>query len=168
MATARKTTELVPLMLRLRESLRKRLEKAAKAHDQSLNTEVNDRLERSFEREQQEARDTRILNALAGPDARSRDIIYEMVRIAALPRHERRATELLELKALFETHAMRIRDLLHETIRHSHGERRADLLELEPALEAKFNAIGDLLRETAAASPDFEPPPGDPEDKEKS
>jgi predicted HicB family RNase H-like nuclease len=167
MAVARKTTELVPLMLRLREGLRKQLEKAAKAHDQSLNTEVNDRLERSFERERQEARDTRILNALAGPDARSRDILYEMVRIVALPRHERHA-HLLELKALFEANAMRIRDLLHEAIPHSHGEQRADLLKFESVLEANVMRIGDLLREAAAAPPEVEPPPADPEDKEKS
>jgi hypothetical protein len=52
---ARKTTELVPLMLRLREGLRKKLERAAKTNDVSMNQEITDRLEYSFEREKQEA-----------------------------------------------------------------------------------------------------------------
>ena len=47
----RKKTDIVGLKVRLREALRKRIETAAKAHDQSLNSEINDRLEVSFESE---------------------------------------------------------------------------------------------------------------------
>jgi hypothetical protein len=77
---ARKPTELVPLMLRLRESLRKQLEKAAKAHDVSMNTEINDRLEHSFEREKQEARDTAIVDAIAGSGL-NREILQAAIHI---------------------------------------------------------------------------------------
>jgi len=47
----RKPTEIVPLMLRLRESLRHRLEQAAKHNDVSMNAEIIDRLEKSFSSE---------------------------------------------------------------------------------------------------------------------
>lgn len=48
---ARKPTEIVPLMLRLRESLRHRLEQVAKQADRSMNAEIVDRLEKSFSRD---------------------------------------------------------------------------------------------------------------------
>jgi len=76
---ARKTTELVPLMLRLREGLRKQLEKAAKARDVSMNQEINDRLERSFEREKREARDTAIVDTLSRGKAHNRFLILGIV-----------------------------------------------------------------------------------------
>jgi hypothetical protein len=44
----RKKTDIVPLMLRLRENLRKQLEIAAKAEDRSLNAEIVRRLESTF------------------------------------------------------------------------------------------------------------------------
>jgi hypothetical protein len=44
----RKKTAIVGLQLRLRESLRRRIEAAAKAEDRSLNSEIVDRLETSF------------------------------------------------------------------------------------------------------------------------
>jgi hypothetical protein len=50
---ARKPTEIVPLMLRLRESLRHRLEQTAKQADRSMNAEIVDRLEKSFSRDDQ-------------------------------------------------------------------------------------------------------------------
>jgi hypothetical protein len=48
---ARKATELVPTMLRIRESLRKKLERSAKSNDISINQEISDRLELSFSRD---------------------------------------------------------------------------------------------------------------------
>jgi hypothetical protein len=49
----RKKTDIVPLMLRLREGLRKQLESAARAQDRSLNSEIVARLEESFRRAEQ-------------------------------------------------------------------------------------------------------------------
>jgi len=49
--TKRKKTDIVPLMVRLRESLRARIEAAAKAQERSLNNEIIARLEESFDRE---------------------------------------------------------------------------------------------------------------------
>jgi hypothetical protein len=49
--TKRKKTEIVGLKLRLRESLRRQIETAAKAQERSLNSEVVARLEVSFLRD---------------------------------------------------------------------------------------------------------------------
>jgi Arc-like DNA binding domain len=48
---ARKTTEIVSLSLRIREELRKRLEREAKRADRSMNAEIVHRLEQSFQQE---------------------------------------------------------------------------------------------------------------------
>jgi hypothetical protein len=45
----RKSTEIVPIMLRIREDLRRKLEREAKRHRTSLNAEMNMRLEDSFD-----------------------------------------------------------------------------------------------------------------------
>jgi hypothetical protein len=45
---AKKATAIVPTMLRMREELRKRLEREAKKNDRSLNAEMVGRLEQSF------------------------------------------------------------------------------------------------------------------------
>jgi hypothetical protein len=50
---ARKLTDIVKLQVRLSERLRRRLEQAAKHHDCSMNTEIVDRLDSSFQREEQ-------------------------------------------------------------------------------------------------------------------
>ena len=47
----RKKTDRVQLPIRMRESLRAQIEKAAKEKDVSINTEVVMRLDRSFERQ---------------------------------------------------------------------------------------------------------------------
>jgi hypothetical protein len=47
----RKPADLVPLLLRLREDLRHRLEQAAGRNQRSLNAEVAHRLEQSFQSE---------------------------------------------------------------------------------------------------------------------
>jgi hypothetical protein len=49
--TKRKKTDIVPLMVRLREDLRARIEAAAKGRERSLNSEIVARLEESFDRE---------------------------------------------------------------------------------------------------------------------
>jgi hypothetical protein len=74
--TKRKKTEIVGLKLRLRESLRRRIEAAARAQERSLNNEVIARLEESFlkdrsheEREEVIAsmrRNEEVLSAVAG------------------------------------------------------------------------------------------------------
>jgi hypothetical protein len=48
---ARKNTEIVTLSLRIREELRKRVEREAKRADRSMNAEIIHRLEQSFEHE---------------------------------------------------------------------------------------------------------------------
>jgi hypothetical protein len=56
----RKSTALVPNMIRMREELRKRLEQQAKKNDRSLNSEMVARLEKSFVQD----RDAMILDTL--------------------------------------------------------------------------------------------------------
>jgi Arc-like DNA binding domain len=51
---ARKLTDTVKLQVRLSERLRRRLEQAAKHNDWSMNTEIVNRLDVSFQREDQE------------------------------------------------------------------------------------------------------------------
>jgi len=48
---ARKSTEMVALTLRIREQLRRKLERAAERNNASLNAEMANRLERSFQKE---------------------------------------------------------------------------------------------------------------------
>jgi hypothetical protein len=48
---ARKSTETVALTLRIREELRRKLERAAERNDVSLNNEMASRLEQSFQKE---------------------------------------------------------------------------------------------------------------------
>jgi hypothetical protein len=63
MARKRKTTDIVNLKLRIRETLRKRLEGAAKVQERSLNSEMVVRLEDSFDR----AKDAFLLEVLLAP-----------------------------------------------------------------------------------------------------
>jgi hypothetical protein len=51
---ARKPTDTVQLKLRFSERLRRRLEQAAKHNDWSMNTEIVNRLDESFQHEDQE------------------------------------------------------------------------------------------------------------------
>jgi Arc-like DNA binding domain len=51
---ARKVTDTVQLKLRFSERLRRQLERAAKHNDWSMNTEIVNRLEVSFQKEAQE------------------------------------------------------------------------------------------------------------------
>ena len=51
---ARKVTDTVQLKLRFSERLRRQLERAAKHNEWSMNTEIVDRLDVSFQREDQE------------------------------------------------------------------------------------------------------------------
>jgi hypothetical protein len=67
---ARKPTEYVQFKLRIRESLRRKIEKAAEKRAISANAEAVDRLEITFREEEAsawlEARDTKIVNLLIG------------------------------------------------------------------------------------------------------
>jgi hypothetical protein len=60
----KKPTDIVPTMLRIREELRKRIEREAKKRDHSLNAEMVDRLERSFARDEKSRRDSAIIDML--------------------------------------------------------------------------------------------------------
>jgi hypothetical protein len=51
---ARKPGEIVGVILRFPERMRRRVEKAAKANARSMNAEINDRLTQSFAREELE------------------------------------------------------------------------------------------------------------------
>jgi hypothetical protein len=53
---ARKPSDTVQLKLRFPEALRRRLERAAKASDQSMNAEIIHRLEKSFRRQDEDER----------------------------------------------------------------------------------------------------------------
>ena len=59
----RKKTDIVSLKLRIRETLRKRIETAAKAEERSLNSEMASRLANSFDR----VRDSELLEVLLAP-----------------------------------------------------------------------------------------------------
>src|SRR6266700_5718741 len=59
---AKKSTAIVPTMLRIREDLRKRLEREAKKKDHSLNAEMVERLEQSFVDDAQNQREIAIIN----------------------------------------------------------------------------------------------------------
>lgn len=61
---ARKPTDTVQLKLRFTEALRRRLERAAKANDQSMNTEIVHRVERSFQKEDDANRVAKAADAL--------------------------------------------------------------------------------------------------------
>ena len=60
----KRPTDIVPTMLRIREELRKRIEREAKKRDHSLNAEMVDRLERSFGRDEKSRRDSAIIDML--------------------------------------------------------------------------------------------------------
>jgi hypothetical protein len=77
-APARKKTDIVQLKLRLREELRRKLEHAATKNDRSLNIEMVERLEASFEQERRshEVEDIRV--ALESERQRLSDQIKEM------------------------------------------------------------------------------------------
>lgn len=62
---ARKLTDIVSLSLRLREALRRRLERGAKKHNQSLNAEIVDRLDQSFELAERQAQYDALLSFAA-------------------------------------------------------------------------------------------------------
>ncbi len=47
-AKAKKPTDIIPMMVRMREALRRKLERSADLHEQSINAEINWRLDRSI------------------------------------------------------------------------------------------------------------------------
>ena len=79
---AKKSTEIVPTMLRIREDLRKRLEREAKKRDHSLNAEMVERLEQSFVDDAQNERDLAIIRIMMDSDdisiALMRKIVFQL------------------------------------------------------------------------------------------
>jgi hypothetical protein len=71
---AKKSTAIVPTMLRMREDLRKRLEREAKKRDHSLNSEMVERLEKSFSA----SRDGAILDMLVKQNDVSADLLRKI------------------------------------------------------------------------------------------
>jgi hypothetical protein len=61
---AKKATAIVPTMLRMREELRKRIEREAKKNKRSLNSEMVARLEGSFAKDDAELSASKVLNAV--------------------------------------------------------------------------------------------------------
>jgi hypothetical protein len=77
---AKKSTEIVPTMLRIREDLRKRLEREAKKKDHSLNAEMVDRLEQSFIDDEQNQREIKIIQMMMASDDITVDLMKKIVR----------------------------------------------------------------------------------------
>jgi hypothetical protein len=86
---AKKSTEIVPTMLRIREDLRKRLEREAKKRDHSLNAEMVERLEQSFVDDAQNERDLTIIGMMMNSD----DIGIGLMRKIVLQLWKRRMGE---------------------------------------------------------------------------
>jgi hypothetical protein len=76
---AKKSTAIVPTMLRIREDLRKRLEREAKKKDHSLNAEMVERLEQSFVDDAQNQRDLAIIKMMMESDDISNDLMRKIV-----------------------------------------------------------------------------------------
>ena len=76
---AKKSTAIVPTMLRMREELRKRLEREAKKRDHSLNAEMVERLEQSFIDDAQNERDLAIIKMMMESDDISNDLMRKIV-----------------------------------------------------------------------------------------
>jgi hypothetical protein len=77
---AKKPTAIVPTMLRIREDLRKRLEREAKKRDHSLNAEMVERLEQSFVDDEQNQRELAIIRMMMESDGITVDLMKKIVR----------------------------------------------------------------------------------------
>jgi hypothetical protein len=77
---AKKSTAIVPTMLRIREDLRKRLEREAKKKDHSLNAEMASRLEQSFVDDEQNQREVKIIRMMMDSPDISVDLMKKIVR----------------------------------------------------------------------------------------
>jgi hypothetical protein len=76
---AKKPDDIVPIMLRIREDLRKRLEREAKKRPRpSLNAEIADRLEQSFVHSAQGTRDSDIIEMLIKNEKVSGQILRDI------------------------------------------------------------------------------------------
>src|ERR1700733_12076269 len=76
---AKKSTAIVPTMLRIREDLRKRLEREAKKKDHSLNAEMVERLEQSFIDDEQNQREIKIIGMMMESNDISMDLMKKIV-----------------------------------------------------------------------------------------
>jgi hypothetical protein len=100
---AKKPTEIVPTMLRMREDLRKRLEREAKKRDHSLNAEMVERLEASFVKDEKAERDAAIIDMFVFPrsadDIRGALVRNMTIQLAKNPNwpYLKHAKELLDI-----------------------------------------------------------------------
>ena len=85
---ARKLTDAVKLQVRLFERLRRRLEQAAKHNDWSMNTEIVNRLDESFQREDQE--EMMIEKAARDAVQVQREVIRKLLAAERKSKHESR------------------------------------------------------------------------------
>jgi hypothetical protein len=77
---AKKSTAIVPTMLRMREDLRKRLDREAKKREHSLNAEMVERLEQSFVDDEQNKREVAIIRMMTESDGITVDLMKKIVR----------------------------------------------------------------------------------------
>ena len=71
---SRRASSAVGLQLRFSEQLRRKIEKAARDNDRSMNAEIVDRLENSFLQEKEAARETKVLNELGNISERTSEL----------------------------------------------------------------------------------------------
>jgi hypothetical protein len=83
---ARKPTEYVQFKLRIRESLRRRIEREAEKKEQSANNEAVERLERSFLRDEQTAaekthteKNAQAFEWMVGSNEAATDLLRKMI-----------------------------------------------------------------------------------------
>jgi hypothetical protein len=77
---AKKSTAIVPTMLRMREELRRRIEREAKKNGRSLNAEMVERLEQSFAMSEQSLRDSAIIDMLVDNNDVSSTLLRQIAR----------------------------------------------------------------------------------------
>jgi hypothetical protein len=76
---ARNLTDTVQLSkIRIRESMRRALEREAERHQQTLNAEIVARIRASFERVMKETSDSAVVSTLAGPDKANAELMRRM------------------------------------------------------------------------------------------
>src|SRR5262249_7366325 len=84
---ARRKSKIVALTLRCREELRRRLENRAKSHEHSLNNEIVQRLEDSFDFGDERERHHALLKALTGDSAQAAmvmQMIADLITVARI------------------------------------------------------------------------------------
>ncbi len=117
----KKSTEIVPLMLRLREGLRKKVERAAKAAAHSLNAEVVKRIEYTFDEEERwEAQHKDLEEHREELEQQQREYYEEQATIAAEHKAALRDSRLITAMVGTNDNAELLRVLLY--LINSHPE----------------------------------------------